>query len=303
VLFLRAEAKDGVWREAMLTLFALLFLAGIGLVGQVYNLSGAWWSAIALWCGLALPAALYAHSRLLPSLWSLAVVVVPLIWIAEARLPAIEVSMLFGLLAITMLLTAASFLGQLSGKLREEFRSALIVFGVGCLLMVATPWVNAIWGNGYYLRNQSVPLGAIGIAWLATGIAIVVSLLRASEPRNLRVITALLLLLVATYVSIPHLIDTRQVFPGSLNQVVAAVGFLFVWGTAAASAAMASRNRLFDLATVVIALRFIVIYFEVFGSLTTTGIGLIVSGLVIIGIGVAWNRGRKRIKGLVEART
>jgi hypothetical protein len=211
--------------------------------------------------------------------------------------------MLFGLLAITMLLTAASFLGQLSGKLREEFRSALIVFGVGCLLMVATPWVNAIWGNGYYLRNQSVPLGAIGIAWLATGIAIVVSLLRASEPRNLRVITALLLLLVATYVSIPHLIDTRQVFPGSLNQVVAAVGFLFVWGTAAASAAMASRNRLFDLATVVIALRFIVIYFEVFGSLTTTGIGLIVSGLVIIGIGVAWNRGRKRIKGLVEART
>jgi uncharacterized membrane protein len=301
-LFLRTQAVEGVWREAILTVFALSFLAGIGLVGQLYQLSGSWWGPLALWCGLTLPATLHAHSRLLPSLWSITAIAAPLLWIDEANLPGGGATMLFGLLAIAMVLTACSFLAQLSGNFREEFRAALIVFGLGSLLVVATPWVNALWSEGSYGYAESVPRGVLVTAWGATAVAVLASLARVTESRNGGKVTALLLLVVATYVTIPHLVNTRSVFPGALGDLVGAVGFLLVWVLAATSAALASRPRLFDIATVVIAIRFIVIYFEVFGSLTITGVGLIVSGAVIIGVGVLWNRSRKTIKLMVEER-
>lgn len=61
------------------------------------------------------------------------------------------------------------------------------------------------------------------------------------------------------------------------------------------AAAAASMKRLFDIASFVIAARFIVIYFEVFGDLSTTGIGLIVSGAVILAVAFIWNRGRQTV--------
>jgi hypothetical protein len=97
-------------------------------------------------------------------------------------------------------------------------------------------------------------------------------------------------LAAATYLTIPALCDVSYLFPKPLNQVLGAVGFLVVWGLAATAAALASMKRLFDFASFVIALRFVIIYFEVFGSLTTTGIGLIISGGVIITIAIYWNK-------------
>ena len=57
----------------------------------------------------------------------------------------------------------------------------------------------------------------------------------------------------------------------------------------------ASMKRLFDIASFVIAVRFIVVYFEFLGSHSLTGVGLIISGAVIVGIGILWNRGRRSV--------
>ena len=54
--------------------------------------------------------------------------------------------------------------------------------------------------------------------------------------------------------------------------------------------------RLFNLAIILIALRFLVIYFQVIGSLLFTGIGLIVSGLIIVGLASLWYKNRKNIE-------
>jgi len=53
--------------------------------------------------------------------------------------------------------------------------------------------------------------------------------------------------------------------------------------------------RLFNLCINLIGLRFLIIYFQVFGSLATTGIGLIISGLIIIGAVVGWMAFKKYI--------
>jgi uncharacterized membrane protein len=300
-LLIRSEKKEGLWREVTLTLFALLFWAGIGLIGQVYHLSGAWWSVMLLWSFLTLPAALWAHSRLLPFVWCITAIVTPLVWFDATHISRVsEQAALFVLLTTAMILTTGHFVGQITDTLREEFRSALIVCGLGVLLVVATPWGNTLWNAGSQWGSRPVPWTFMAAGWCVTVVAMGASLLRVEQPFNLRTVSALVLLSVATYVSIPHVVDVTSLLPGALNDVAGAFGFLLVWGLAAAAAAIASRPKLFDVATVVLAIRFIVIYFEVFGSLTTTGVGLIVSGVVIVGIALLWNRGRKAVKELVR---
>ena len=48
--------------------------------------------------------------------------------------------------------------------------------------------------------------------------------------------------------------------------------------------------RVFNALTALIALRVLVIYFEVFGSLLSTGVGLITGGLMTLLVGWLWRR-------------
>lgn len=53
--------------------------------------------------------------------------------------------------------------------------------------------------------------------------------------------------------------------------------------------------RLLNVSTVLIALRFFGVYLEVFGSILSTGMGLIVSGLAFAAIAVVWQKVRRRL--------
>jgi hypothetical protein len=88
------------------------------------------------------------------------------------------------------------------------------------------------------------------------------------------------------------------VFPTVVLQILGAVAFLSVWTLAAAATARAGWRRLFNVCTFVIGARFVVIYFEVFGDMTMTGVGLVVSGGVILGAGLAWARLRAAFERL-----
>ena len=50
------------------------------------------------------------------------------------------------------------------------------------------------------------------------------------------------------------------------------------------------QPRLMNAAAILIALRFLIIYMQVFGSLTQTGVGLIMSGIVFIAIVCIWKK-------------
>jgi hypothetical protein len=88
--------------------------------------------------------------------------------------------------------------------------------------------------------------------------------------------------------------------PEPLGELLGALGFIALWALAAAAAVMASMRRLFNVASFAIAVRVVVTYFQVFGTLTATGLGLIISGLVIISVGLLWNRGRKIVNNLLK---
>jgi hypothetical protein len=79
----------------------------------------------------------------------------------------------------------------------------------------------------------------------------------------------------------------KLIGPGVCIATLLLLSFLF---------AVLSYQRLFNLCVNLIGLRFLIIYFQVFGSLATTGIGLIVSGLIIIGAVVVWYKSRKKVQ-------
>ena len=55
------------------------------------------------------------------------------------------------------------------------------------------------------------------------------------------------------------------------------------------------QKRLFHLATLATGFRFLIIYFEVLEDLAFTGIGLVVSGLIILGTTILWYKSKERI--------
>jgi hypothetical protein len=63
-------------------------------------------------------------------------------------------------------------------------------------------------------------------------------------------------------------------------------------------------KKLFNAMILLIGIRFLLIYFQVFRSLAYTGLGLIVSGLVIIGFVVVWYKFHSviedKIRGLIK---
>jgi uncharacterized membrane protein len=76
--------------------------------------------------------------------------------------------------------------------------------------------------------------------------------------------------------------------------VAAALLFMALWAGIAAAALVASWRGVFQLAVGVIALRLIILSFELAGDLLTNGLGLIAAGLLILGVAWAAVRVSKR---------
>lgn len=52
----------------------------------------------------------------------------------------------------------------------------------------------------------------------------------------------------------------------------------------------------FNIMTLLIGIRFIILYFQALGGLAATGFGLIISGALLIAIAWAWQQYRKRLQ-------
>ncbi len=53
--------------------------------------------------------------------------------------------------------------------------------------------------------------------------------------------------------------------------------------------------RMFQWCVILIGIRFVFLYFQALGGLATTGVGLIISGIVIISLCILWNKYRKHL--------
>jgi uncharacterized membrane protein len=301
LLFLRYETNRSLTREVALTVFALFFWAGIGLFAQIYNLSGPAWRPLMFWVCITLPAAMSSNSRFLCMIWCTAVLATPWVWSCSYMNSFSELTRVGIVVASAVMLATIGIAERSVAVIKEPLRLASVECGLGFLMLCAVPVGNIEWVGQHIAQFDTAgPLASLLLPWMACGLAAAASLTRANVPIGVRRTTALLFVGIAIYLSLPYLLPLNSLLPLWLRQVFGAAGFLVVWAIAATAAALASLKRLFDIASLVIAVRFIIIYFEVFGSLSATGIGLIISGAVIISVAIAWNRARRSVTSKLQ---
>jgi len=292
VVFWR-RSNPGIVQESLYAAFALYVLAGIGLIGQIYNLESDGYQAIFFWLLLVLPITLQSNGRLLNNLWFLGLAAGLTSWgiIARDEIDAAH----RGDFALGL---TYAFLGLGYGAghiLPTGFCATVRLWAYSVLLVGFGTLANMIWSVGtekvYYMTALPFPT----ISVVGAALALLGALSRTIQPGQLRTYA-----IVTTVITSAVFIITPFAIPLSEHRIIGCMLFLLMWSGAAAVAAANERKRLFDAAASIIGIRFVIIYFEVFGSLAATGIGLIISGAVILWVASLWHRYRSKLALLIQ---
>ncbi|KUO56059.1 MAG: hypothetical protein APF82_04665 [Sphingomonadales bacterium BRH_c42] len=280
-ILLRGEriGRDQPWGlEVTLFLLGVLGLAFFGHLGQVYQTGSPLWQPLAIWLVLFAPLMLMRGQS-----WLLAVLVMGTLvyacWDyafaydryfgAEQQLPDSWLA-----LVTALPLLAAPLGAWMRGGARESFWRRLeqlgLTYGVGGASLVAiAAGIEEFRENIMALDSQSVR------AALALAAASLVYLTRrnASGEASAAVIAGSGILCLIAY-------------PVSGEALAGGLLLMALWIGIAAAALHAGWRGVFQISVAIVALRLIILSFELASDLLTSGFGLILAGLLILGI--AW---------------
>jgi uncharacterized membrane protein len=294
----QAESK-GWLREVLLTLFALLVFAGIGLVAQIYHLEGETWKMLRFWLILSLPSALLARGFMLPRIWFFVLICAIVSWFGNNQMIVFNTDrahadyiMWHKLMVVLTYIYGTIALGALSGHFGS---STFLVTAKFCgwisLMGLVVPVTNILWAVERLPHFSALPLQLTQLPFCMVLASIVAYSFYLRDQSSARGILFLKSLIIVSFV----LLIVPLSFKVPSSDLLGMGFFLIEFTMAAIAAALLNSKRFFDLATFCISVRFVVAYFEVFGDLTTTGLGLIVSGLVILLVLYTWQKMRTRL--------
>jgi uncharacterized membrane protein len=293
------EEGRSVRFEVLALLLAMAALGTIALVGQVYHSGGELFLALAFWL-LAIGPLAYACGRgFVPQLWvagSLAALVACAFadgWWRRLGVHWDEDALVSLFLLVPLLCLLLANLGVRGASLRTFSRGYAGWAQVGALVAIAG--VDTFW---------SIDHPRIGVPWIAAlavvgALAVATLWLRDDIPGKGRLAVATLVAL-GVLAFAPFALDLPHHRYGEKWSDLAGAGFTVVaLLLLAALFAARERRRWFNTMTVLVGVRLLIVYLQVIGDLATTGLGLVVSGLVIIGVALLWYRTRARVEALV----
>lgn len=285
-LALLAGAAAGLWmlrgrnawgEEALLFVFGALGLTFMGHIGQAYQTTSPLWQPLTLWLALFGPLFLLRGQTWLTAL-GFAGVLIFAVWSFAADHDARDGSFLVFALPTALPLTLAPLGAVL--RIRSE-RAAFwrrieelgfaYALGGASLIAVLSGTENLAQGGDAdkvlptFLLWAAAGFAAAGVVW--------------SSRMDISGQAAAGMLAAASTVAL-------LAYPLSGNQVIGALLFMALWTAVAACALRGGWRGVFQLAVAVLALRLIVLSFELEDDLLSSGAGLIVSGLLVLG--VAW---------------
>jgi uncharacterized membrane protein len=278
---IRRAERGGFVAEALVFVFYGAVLASIGLVAQVYHLGGRTEDALAFWSLITAPIVLHGTTRFLATVWFVAAESVALAqvarvldrsWHGEEDVVALTVGFIFSLGLVA--------LGAWGWFRREKAAFASVAAMLGRVQIVAlASLVPVLWYDHGHDRA-----GALAAVCLAGVLAASVALALRDESAVGPARGALLTLAIVT----PIVCYAPLALHHDRTGVPAAASFLIVWAAIGVAAYRLGRVRLLNVATALLGIRLLIIYFEVFGSLLDTGIGLLSGGVLTILLAWAW---------------
>lgn len=276
-------ATDKPWaHEAAIFVLGALGLTFMGHLGQVYQTSSPLWQPVGLWLLLFAPLLMSRGLSWLSSLMLMGALVFAVWNYAMNTAPQHDASDHVTMARIAAVLSWPVLMAGLAAWMRargarDEFWRRVAQLALAYAVIMAS--VAAIASGMENFRNDPDSAVAVtgGLVVLAIGVvaALVVRRWRRSASGTSEA------LILAGAAAMPL---TAYVLSGS--QLVGGLLFLLFWTGIAAAALRAGWRGVFQLAVAVIAIRLIVLSFELASDLLTSGAGLIASGLLILG--VAW---------------
>lgn len=271
-------------RDLFLLVHQGLVIAMIGLVAQVYHLSGHPWRPFGVAFVFAIPAALagrrailadvvLAYGMLAGNFWLDEHDQLSLLW-RHYRMPELLVGIAGALIAVRRVASSSPWGPAL----------ARWAFGLG-YMAIATAAIG--WGNDSWSRSlSSWTYGQWPLFAMIGGLALA-GITSLKKTHSIAVLATVLIgsLFVISATVVPDWTELALKATGFVLFSATAVAFTF------AAASLGSRFGT-NVGSFAIALRIIILFFELFENLTDTGIGLIASGLLLVGIAYAWWRVR-----------
>jgi len=281
-LFLRGESleRDQPWGlEAGLFVFGLLGMTFFGHIGQVYQTGSPLWKAFAAWLVLFAPLLLQRGQSWLSAalvMFAFAYACWDYSFSFNGRWGQPEnVPYLLIALITALPIWLAPFAAWMRGRsTRESFwkrleQIALVYAVAGASLVCIAAGINSFDSGEMAFGSQAVRGGAALIA----GAGVVL----ARKSRSGQA-CGIVLACAGTACFVAFAVSGSQLMGGVL--------FMVLWIGIAAAALYAGWRAVFQIAVGVIALRLIILSFELASDLLSSGAGLIVAGLLILA--VAW---------------
>jgi hypothetical protein len=286
-LLLRERRLAGMspWSvEALLFITGALGLTFFGHIGQVYQTSSPLWQPLATWLVLFAPMLL-----LLGRSWLTAAAVMAIaiwcawdyailrdtLWMRHGNVS--ETSFLWLAFVTSAPVLAAPVAAWLRARsARAEFwrrvEQAPLAYAVGGASLAAAVASAGGFGNGESFFDVATMLVRAAIA-IAAGVGVVFA-----RPGTSGQMAGLIIVGAGLVMPLALAVDGYD--------LAAALLFMTLWAGIAAAALAAGWRGVFQMAVGVIALRIIILSFELASDLLLSGFGLIFSGLLILG--VAW---------------
>ena len=304
--------QQGVWFEVFIVSFLLLCLASIGLIAQIFHTGGKWYHALLFWAVITSALSLFARNLFTRFLWItlfLHALVWTIIQISNTsngyyfdEIPALAL--------FTPLLCALLYgLSQYFTALRGYGSSLFFWLQISAVFALALIDISRSDGDSYHLTSGFLP------SYLVAGLLVISILLqREYKLLNKILLLAVLGLLLAYYhptllfngESYFNAFDSESSLGNAwwnaddIRAPLLTLGILFLY---AIHAGNIGHQRTFNLVTFLIGARFVILYFQAMGGLAATGIGLIVSGFLIIGIAWVWHKGRDHFRTWTKGTT
>ncbi|HEX2677306.1 MAG TPA: DUF2157 domain-containing protein [Polyangiales bacterium] len=285
-------SRGRVWQSDVLAgVYYAFVLASIALLGQVYQLGAPEWQALLTWSLCTAPFMLLVRSRLLGAVW-LCGLVTTHAYCMEAWIEAIDrhrpaldhfaSNLAVSVLAVSIMVFVMA--ARIPWLVRERPQ-------------VSAAWTSTLWSAlfcgafmlGFVWYERSPDAGAI--SWSILVAAIVVLALHLSLPRLYpglpsRARLGVSLVLTSSWI----VFATGVLFEHGHLDAVGAVYQVLLLALCAWTALQLGRLRTFNALTGLIALRVLVMYFEVFGSMLSTGLGMITGGVLTLLLAWLWKR-------------
>jgi uncharacterized membrane protein len=272
-------------REILLFLLAGATLTFIALIGQIYQTGAPLWQALALWLFIASPFLfVLTRAKFTVACWIMA------FWTTlgaaadavEHHLGPVHLDVAFYTLVPFLMIAVGAWKAL---RTRWPVWPALLVAGGYVLIAVAVSGAQLAWNdafdyNVYEHRAHLFP--AFFAALAAWGGLLGLRYTKYLEPTPL---ATSLFLLVSVLAGFLPLLMRHPHWP-----VVGAGIFMAYWALIGWTGLQLGYRGLLNASIVIIALRLVVIYVEVFGNLLSTGVGLIASGALLIA--VVWATGK-----------